>query len=58
MKDVTLKDKIMLLYNNKQLRDELGNYGHDRVVEFFNWKKNVIIYKNVLKNTIKEYDSK
>ena len=56
--DLTLKKKIMLLYQNKQLRHDLGVNGHERVVEFFNWKKNALIYRNILKNTINEYSSK
>ena len=53
--DLSLKKKIMLIYNNKQLQHELGAYGHERVVESFNWKKNALIYWKVLKTTLKEY---
>ena len=51
----SLIEKIILLYDNKQLRKELGQYGHDRVIKSFNWTKNAIIYKDVLKNAIKEF---
>ena len=56
--EVSLKEKIMLLYNNEQLRYDLGEYGHKRVLEFFDWKKNVSIIRNLLHNTINEYKSK
>lgn len=58
-KDIeSLKDKIVLLYRNKQLRKDLGQFGHERVKESFNWTKNTLIYQNVLKNVVKEYFSK
>jgi len=53
----SLKEKIILLYKNKQLRKDLGQYGHERVVESFNWMKNAVIYKNLLKNVIKDFKS-
>lgn len=58
-KDVkSLKEKIISLYNNKQLCKDLGQYGHERVVDLFNWTKNALIYREVLKNAIKEFNSK
>ena len=56
--ELILKEKIMLLYNNKQLCYDLGEYGHKRVLEFFDWKKNALIYNKVLKEAIEEYYSK
>ena len=53
----SLKEKIMLLYNNKQLREQLGENGYNRVLKYFDWKKNAIIYQNILKKTIDEYYS-
>lgn len=58
-KDIkSLKDKIVLLYRNKQLRKDLGQFGHERVKESFNWTKNTLIYQNVLKNVVREYFQK
>jgi len=56
--ELSLKEKIMLLYNNEQLRYDLGEYGHKRVLEFFDWKKNALIYDQVLKEAIEENYSK
>ncbi|MFX1258417.1 MAG: glycosyltransferase family 4 protein [Promethearchaeota archaeon] len=58
MDEKSLKEKILLLYNNKQLCKDLGEYGHERVVKSFNWTKNAIIYRDVLKNAIREFKSK
>ena len=58
-KDVlNLKDLIIKLYENEDLCKKLGNYGHNRVVDLFNWSKNAKIYRKLLKNTIEEYYSK
>ena len=54
----SLKEKILLLYENKQLCKYLGQYGHERVVKSFNWTKNAIVYRDVLKNAIREFKSK
>ena len=53
--ELSLKEKIVLLYNSKQLRKDLGQYGHDRVFKSFNWSSNALLYKDVLKNAIKEF---
>ena len=53
----SLKEKLILLYNDKHLCRDLGQYGHARVIESFNWTKNALIYQNVLKSAIKEYYS-
>ena len=53
----SLKEKIIFLYNNKQLRKDLGQYGHERVIDLFNWTKNALIYRVVLTNAIKEFNS-
>ena len=55
---LSLREKILLLYANKKLRSDMGKFGHNRVVKDFNWNNNALIYKNLLKNTIKEYLSK
>jgi len=55
--EVSLKERIMHLYNDEQLRCKFGEYGHKRVVDFFNWEKNSLIYRNVLKNTFNEFYS-
>ncbi len=55
---VNLKEKILLLFNNQNLRNNLGVYGHNRVKDLFDWKKNVSTIRNVLQNTIIEYKSK
>ncbi len=52
---INLKEKILYLYNNKKFRDEIGEYGYNRVKELFNWNKNAIIYRNILKKTVIEY---
>ena len=55
-KDVmNLKDLIMKLYENDQLCKKLGANGHDRVKDLFNWSKNALTYRELLKNTIKEF---
>ena len=54
----SLKEKIMLLYNNNQLREQLGENGYNRVLEYFDWKKIAIIYQNILKKTIHQFKFK
>jgi len=56
--ELNLKEKIMELYNNENLRSNLGEYGHKRVIDLFDWKKNVSIIRNLLQNTISEHQSK
>ena len=53
--DLNLKEKILLLYNNKQLRHEFGESGYRRVLEFFDWNKNVLTYRDVLKTTFEDF---
>jgi len=53
--DVSLKEKIMELFNNENLRHNLGEYGHKRVIDLFDWKKNVTIIRDLLQNTIEKY---
>ncbi|MFX1258416.1 MAG: glycosyltransferase family 4 protein [Promethearchaeota archaeon] len=50
-----LKEKIMLIINDNNLRLKLGEYGHQRVKELFDWEKIAIVYRKVLQNTIKEF---
>ncbi|MFX1393585.1 MAG: glycosyltransferase family 4 protein [Promethearchaeota archaeon] len=54
----SLKEKILVLYNNRQLCKDLGQYGHERVIKYFNWTKNAIVYRDVLKNAIREFKFK
>jgi phosphatidylinositol alpha-1,6-mannosyltransferase len=56
--EVDLKEKILLLYNDEDLRHTLGLYGQKRVINYFDWKKNVAILREVIKNTINEFRSK
>ncbi len=49
-----LKEKILMLYYNKDLREKLGENGYKRVLKFFDWKNKAIEYRDVLKNTIKD----
>lgn len=53
-----LKEKIMLLINDKNLRHKMGEFGHQRVKEQFDWEKIALLYRKVLQNTIKEFSSK
>ena len=53
--ELELKDKIMLLFNNKELCRDLGEYGHKRVLKLFDWEKNALVYQQVLNEAIKEY---
>jgi glycosyltransferase involved in cell wall biosynthesis len=50
-----LKEKILFLYNNKEVCMKFGEYGHERVIEQFNWKKNVLEYQILLRKCLKDY---
>ena len=50
-----LKEKIMILYNNKDLRYKLGENGQKRVINEFSWKKNVSKIRNLLLSTKSTY---
>ena len=55
-KDINdLKEKILMLYNDKKLSQEIGEYGHKRVMKDFNWKKNALLYGNILESILKAY---
>ncbi len=47
-----LKEKILLLYNNPELRQKMGEQGHQFVAENFDWsevaKKYITVYKKYL----------
>ena len=47
--EVELKEKIILIYNDDNLRSELGNYGYQRVINFYNWNKIAQDYQKTLK---------
>jgi phosphatidylinositol alpha-1,6-mannosyltransferase len=53
--EINLKNLIIKLYENEQIRKDLGEYGHNRVINSFNWSKNANIYRELLKNTIEEF---
>ncbi len=54
--EIGLKEKIMLLFNNEKMRNDLGNFGHERVIEFFNWDNIALDYQKILNHIIKEYN--
>ena len=49
---IELANSILHLYENKELRKNLGKNGRKRVLKYFNWENNVLdmikLYKNVL----------
>ncbi|MHA1147598.1 MAG: glycosyltransferase family 4 protein [Promethearchaeota archaeon] len=47
-----LKEKILFLYNDAKLRAEMGENGHQRVIREFDWKKNALVYKEILQQLI------
>jgi len=53
-----LKEKILFLYNNKNVCANFGDYGHNRVIKQFNWKDNALKYRELLKTTIREFNIK
>ena len=50
----SLKEKILFLFNNKEIRQDFGENGHNRVLKLFDWSKNVLIYNQVLKDTLED----
>jgi phosphatidylinositol alpha-1,6-mannosyltransferase len=52
---INLKKLIIKLYENEQLRKKLGVYGHNRVKDLFNWSKNALKYRELLKKTKEEF---
>lgn len=53
--ELSLKDKILYLFNNKDIRQDFGEKGHNRVLELFDWNKNVLTYRDVLKTTFEDF---
>ena len=49
-----LVDKILYLLNNDDLRKNMGNLGHNRVIKNFNWEQLYFDYLTILKNLLKE----
>lgn len=47
-----LKDKILYLYKNKEIRERMGAYGHKRVVKKYNWNYIIDEYINYFKEII------
>ena len=50
-----LKEKILFLYENRDVCMKFGEYGHERVIKQFNWKKNVLEYQILLKKCLKDF---
>ncbi len=49
-----LIEKILILYNQPEIRKEMGNNGFNRVIENYNWDKIYNEYINVFKNSLNE----
>lgn len=49
---IDLVEKILFLYHNKEIRIKMGIEGHKRVIQEFNWSKNIDDYINVFKNIL------
>lgn len=47
-----LVEKILELYKNKELRNKMGKNGHIRVIENFDWNKNINDYIKYLKEIL------
>ncbi|MBD3343236.1 MAG: glycosyltransferase [Candidatus Lokiarchaeota archaeon] len=48
-----LKEKILELFKDKDFREKLGDYGHQRVLENFDWKTNAEKYHSILFSIVK-----
>jgi phosphatidylinositol alpha-1,6-mannosyltransferase len=48
-----LVEDILLLYEDKALRDKMGEYGYKRVKQEFNWKKIIYDYIRVFNKTLR-----
>lgn len=53
--EISLKERILFLYENKKLSHEMGEFGHQRVLKFFTWHKNVLEYQELLTKCVKNY---
>lgn len=49
-----LIEKILYLYNNEDIRKEMGEIGHKRVLKSFNWNGIIDDYINVFEEVIKQ----
>ena len=50
-KDITaMADKMWALYENKELRKNMGASGREHVYRMYNWEDNVLELENLLKN--------
>ena len=49
-----LKERILSLYNNNELRKEFGEYGYKRVMDNYSWEKIAKSYQKLLKKLIKD----
>lgn len=47
-----LTEKILFLYENKDKRELMGQQGHERVIEDFNWDKLVNEYLNIFQSLL------
>ena len=50
----SLIDAIVYLYENEEERKRMGEYGHNRVINNYNWNLLVNEYIRVFENVIKE----
>ena len=49
-----LVNKIKYLYENPEIRRKMGEAGHKRVVNEFNWDKLIFDYINLFESVLKE----
>lgn len=50
---IGLKNKIMQLYEDKNLRKTLGEYGYKRTIEKYNWERIYLEYLKIIKKMLK-----
>jgi len=48
-----LKEKILFLFKNKEIREQMGTYAHKRVIDEYNWANIIVEYLNYFKEIIK-----
>jgi phosphatidylinositol alpha-1,6-mannosyltransferase len=47
-----LVNKILILYNNKNLRFKMGQDGHDRVIKEFLWENIIDVYLDTFRKVL------
>ncbi|MFX1256847.1 MAG: glycosyltransferase, partial [Promethearchaeota archaeon] len=50
-----LVEKIIFLYENKEKRLEMGNFGHERVLHEFNYNKIINDFISLFKKILNQY---